>query len=215
MNWQIIDTKNRSGNEIMEIDSQLLQKGVQPTLHFYSWHCPTATYGYFVNPDMWLKPNLDLDLVKRPTGGGIIFHEFDFAFSIFIPSTESDFSTDILQNYLYVNQKVATFLEEFTGKKSELLIDNPKLDPPFCMARPTKYDILIEGKKAVGAAQRKTKRGFLHQGSISINKPDVSSYVKDQNVFHNMAQGCFLLEGDDLGKTRKQLREGLVAKFVC
>jgi len=39
------------------------------------------------------------------------------------------------------------------------------------MAKPTKYDVLLQGKKVAGAAQRKTKKGFLHQGSISLQLP--------------------------------------------
>ena len=47
------------------------------------------------------------------------------------------------------------------------------------MAKPTKYDVLWEGKKVAGAAQRKTKAGFLHQGSISLVMPpqDYLNYI--------------------------------------
>ncbi len=41
----------------------------------------------------------------------------------------------------------------------------------FCMAKPTKYDVMWEGRKVAGAAQRKTKKGFLHQGSIALVMP--------------------------------------------
>ena len=36
------------------------------------------------------------------------------------------------------------------------------------MAKPTKYDVMLQGKKVGGAAQRRTKLGFLHQGTISL-----------------------------------------------
>ena len=35
----------------------------------------------------------------------------------------------------------------------------------------SKYDVMLEGRKIAGAAQRKTKKGFLHQGSISLVLP--------------------------------------------
>ena len=36
----------------------------------------------------------------------------------------------------------------------------------LCFARPTGYDILVEGAKVAGGAQRATRDGLLHQGSI-------------------------------------------------
>ena len=41
----------------------------------------------------------------------------------------------------------------------------------FCMAKPTKYDLIWQGRKIAGAAQRKTRSGFLHQGTISLLMP--------------------------------------------
>jgi lipoate-protein ligase A len=44
----------------------------------------------------------------------------------------------------------------------------------FCMARPTQYDVVSGGLKIAGSAQRKTRRGYLHQGTISLAPPDVA-----------------------------------------
>jgi lipoate---protein ligase len=41
----------------------------------------------------------------------------------------------------------------------------------FCMAKPTKYDVMWDGRKVAGAAQRKTKKGYLHQGTIALVMP--------------------------------------------
>ena len=35
-----------------------------------------------------------------------------------------------------------------------------------CFARPVVYDVLVSGAKVAGAAQRRTRHGLLHQGSI-------------------------------------------------
>ncbi len=41
------------------------------------------------------------------------------------------------------------------------------------MAHPTKFDIMLDGRKVGGAAQRRTKHGLLHQGSICLtNVPE-------------------------------------------
>src|SRR2546423_1117404 len=35
-----------------------------------------------------------------------------------------------------------------------------------CFANPVRADVLLDGRKIAGAAQRRTTRGLLHQGSI-------------------------------------------------
>ena len=60
--------------------------------------------------------------------------------------------------------------------RGELLEESAIASSPstqhFCMATPTKYDLMIGSKKFAGAAQRKTRYGYLHQGTISLATPD-------------------------------------------
>jgi lipoate-protein ligase A len=118
-----------------------------------------------------------LTLARRPTGGGIVFHVWDFAFSVLIPAASPHFSSDTLANYQYVNGVVQRVVEEFLQKKEEMELiptDAASLDGScarFCMAKPTKYDLTVGSKKIAGAAQRKCKQGFLHQGTIALTLP--------------------------------------------
>lgn len=181
MNWNILDTGAASAIKNMEIDIELLKEAQpSPVLHLYDWERPSATYGYFIEPEKYLRPQAfeKMQLAQRPTGGGIIFHVYDFAFSIIIPSIHPAYSVNTLENYAYVNSIVIKTIEKFFGKMVEpkLLPQEPVAkDIPsrhFCMAKPTKYDVMIDGKKVGGAAQRRTKTAFLHQGTISLAIPD-------------------------------------------
>ena len=40
-----------------------------------------------------------------------------------------------------------------------------------CFQNPTKYDVLLNGVKIAGSAQRRTVHGLLHQGSIHFGGP--------------------------------------------
>ena len=40
------------------------------------------------------------------------------------------------------------------------------------MASPTKFDLMVDGRKLVGSAIRAKKNGFLYQGTISLYKPN-------------------------------------------
>lgn len=182
--WEILDTGSQSAEENMRLDAELLEKAdsfSRPVLHLYEWEGDCATHGYFTDPaqllDLDNAKNLALSLARRPTGGGIIFHIWDMAFSVLVPSHCPEFSTNTLENYAFVNNAVLAAVKEFLGNQPPLSLTPTDHSPwdhdcaHFCMAKPTKYDVMWEGKKIAGAAQRRTKKGFLHQGTIALVMP--------------------------------------------
>ncbi len=183
MHWKILHTKQAEASAIMQKDKNILESlhlEELPILHTYSFLGKAATYGHFLEPadffDLDAVSRSGLALAKRPTGGGVIFHLWDLAFSVFIPSTHPAFSQNTLENYATINRPILYAVEEFMQKSGLTLTpdDGEALGvgcSHFCMAKPTKYDVLFEGKKVAGAAQRKTRSGFLHQGSISLLMP--------------------------------------------
>src|SRR5262245_54132341 len=91
--WQIIESDRLSPAAIMAKDAQLLEQlngDSLPILHLYEWAVPCLTYGYFMDPaqhlDLSVLKQQGLEIARRPTGGGIIFHLTDLAFSILVPS---------------------------------------------------------------------------------------------------------------------------------
>ena len=182
--WEIIDTGVQSAEENMRFDAELLEKAEdfsRPILHLYEWAGESATYGYFIDPakllNLEMAQQFSLHLARRPTGGGIVFHIWDMAFSVLVPAHCPEFSTNTLENYAFVNNAVLASVKEFLNGNPPLFLtsdDFSSWDPNcshFCMAKPTKYDVMWEGRKVAGAAQRKTKKGFLHQGTIALVMP--------------------------------------------
>lgn len=200
----------------MEKDRQLLEElGDQPILHLYDWEGPSATFGHFIKPEehFHLGQMSDLRIARRATGGGIIFHTADFAFSLFVPAGHEGYSENTLENYAWVNRQIATLLEKFAGLKPELLPTQPRADEPcaenYCMAHPTKYDLIWKGKKVGGAAQRKTKRGYLHHGTIALGLPSeklLTSVLKSGTILSKlMREQTFPLLGESF--TTKELSD--------
>jgi lipoate-protein ligase A len=181
---QVLDTGIQSAEFNMHFDEKLLEELHSPTLHLYQWSRPSATFGYFIRPEKFLDLEKcaahGLDLARRPTGGGIVFHIWDLAFSFLLPSTHPAFSQNTLENYAFVNNVVLeTMREHFVLREPvELIAQNgPTLSPDcshFCMAKPTQYDVVHKGMKIAGAAQRKKRQGYLHQGTIALARPDFS-----------------------------------------
>ena len=186
VDWEIIDSGYQSAEENMRFDTELLEKAGSfscPILHFYEWTGDSATYGYFTDPSKFLNldqaQKLSLQLARRPTGGGIVFHCWDMAFSILVPAKCREFSFNTLENYAFVNNAVLSSVKEFLENQPPLSLTPNDLASwdshclHFCMAKPTKYDVMWEGKKIAGAAQRKTRHGFLHQGTLALLSPNI------------------------------------------
>jgi lipoate---protein ligase len=209
----------------MERDRQLLAEIDRPTLHLYEWEGECATYGHFIRPSdhLNLEQAGSLSLARRPTGGGILFHTCDLAFSVLVPEGFPLLSQNTLENYQWVNKWVLRAIEKFMGEKLNLLPTDPvPLDEAsghFCMAKPTIYDIMIGGLKVGGAAQRRTKKGLLHQGSIYLTRPAphmMDLLHADSRVAEAMGKHSHPLLGEsctphELEEARGALRELLVA----
>jgi lipoate---protein ligase len=189
--WEILDSGKASAEANMCLDKKLLSElgsRKKALLHFYDWETESATYGFFLNPKEHLNlegvKKRSLALARRPTGGGIVFHLWDLAFSVLVPASSPFFSSNTLDNYRFVNTAVLKAVGEFLNPAQPLTLtgdDEPALDRQcqrFCMAQPTKYDVLLSGRKIAGAAQRKTKEGFLHQGTIALVMPP-RDYLQD------------------------------------
>jgi len=232
--WKLLDTGVASAEENMRLDAQLLEdldpKGAA-LLHLYAWAQPSVTYGYFITPEKFLHMQRmqreGVFSAKRPTGGGIVFHVSDLAFSVLVPAQHSGFSENTLDNYRYVNEKVLKAVKNLLQENS---MDLLPIDPiatgesckSFCMAKPTIFDVMIQGKKIAGAAQRKRKQGFLHQGSISIALPDLSfleNVVRDPSTVEAMQLHTHTLlprgyAKQQLEEMRYQLRQHIQKVFL-
>jgi len=222
--WRTLYTEASPAEAIMQKDAQLLSqlKGeTSPILHLYDWEGPSATYGYFLKPETLLNleraQECGISLARRPTGGGVVFHLWDLAFSVQVPASHSAYSKNSLENYAFVNGAVLEAVKEFLNVKGELFLtgDDDLVEHPaeahFCMARPTKYDLILKGKKIAGAAQRQTRDGFLHQGTIALLMPDAlfleEILLPGKCIIEAMQQKTHALIGDasQIEEARKAL----------
>jgi lipoate-protein ligase A len=228
--WRVIESGFLSPEAIMAKDAALLAQ-LDPSgpslLHFYEWNVPCLTYGYFID----LACHIDLEALqqqgvqtaRRPTGGGIIFHLTDFAFSILIPASHPRLSLNTLENYAFINQKVAEAVVHFAVQflRPQLLVQESlclsKECHAFCMAKPTQYDLIIQGKKVGGAAQRRTKQGLLHQASLSLLFPPIELLYrvlnKKEEVLKAMKEQSYCLLPEQ--STAQELQEARGRLRTC
>lgn len=235
MKWDVLYSGKKAAQHHMDKDQQLLNEICitdQPILHFYEWDGPSATHGYFTDPSLYLDLEVsrqkDLNIARRPTGGGIVFHVTDLAFSVLIPASHPAYSTNTLENYAFINRHVAQAIVKY---KKELRTDFFQIEKKtshqacqhFCMANPTIYDVMVDGKKVGGAAQRRTRFGFLHQGTISLTMPQeefLKAVLKQGNEIldamkcHTYALIERIPTNQQLKDAREELQQLLIAEFT-
>ncbi|MFC2061185.1 biotin/lipoate A/B protein ligase family protein [Elusimicrobiota bacterium] len=191
--WRFIDTGSNSGTYNMALDQALLNRynpgSDLPVFRLYHWDPPAISLGRFqeagsvLDLKKCLKNNIPV--VRRLTGGGAIFHDHELTYSIIcsadtaalLPVKESygKLSSFLIHAYRELGYD-ACFANEIgnagmrLGKKSD-----------FCFAGREDYDILLDGKKIGGSAQKRTKYKIFQHGSIPMHLDPTghADYFKD------------------------------------
>ena len=137
----------------------------QPILRFYAWNEPAATFGYsqhFRDIASWtqLRP-----LIRRPTGGGLVPHDADWTYSLAFPPGHFWYELPAVESYRLVHQWIHAALTSL-GVPTQLAAVPSKPAPGRCFIGAEKHDLLRDGAKIAGAAQRRNRQGLLIQGSI-------------------------------------------------
>ncbi len=169
------DATPRSAAVNMAIDEALLETAKVPSIRFYRWNSPALSFGYFGKFADVANYAPRRDLVRRWTGGGIVFHGDDLTYSIVIPANDPAFSESSMLIYEKIHCALRSALLA-NGERAELapvagVVDAGAaiIDRGYsCFANPVRADVMVNGRKVAGAAQRRTRGGLLHQGSIQL-----------------------------------------------
>lgn len=158
------DAIPRGGEEQMALDEALLETCDRPLLRVYLWNGPAVTFGYSQSLAGVREAFPGLPLIRRWTGGGIVEHGCDWTFSLIVPIGEPFAAVRPAESYRRIHEVVARAL----GRDAFLQGEAPGLAPAgACFVQPVRDDVLaLNGRKICGGAQRRTRRGFLHQGSV-------------------------------------------------
>jgi lipoate-protein ligase A len=167
------DVARRSAAMNMAIDEALLESAAAPSIRFYRWESPALSFGYFGKYADVAEYAGQRALMRRWTGGGTVFHGDDLTYSIIIPAHEVAFSESSTSIYGAIHAALRNALVA-NGERAELAPTASIFDAGAaiidrgynCFANPVRADVMLNGRKVAGAAQRRTRRGLLQQGSI-------------------------------------------------
>ena len=146
--------------------------GPPATLRFYGWKPAAISIGYFQKiEDLFLQRHKrqKLIIVRRLTGGGAILHRSEITYSLACSTHEFPTFGDIIKTQQFVHEAIILGLQN-CGINAELeRKQTKKPDPYFCFVTPSKDDIIENGQKIVGSAQRRRNRAFFQHGSILMD----------------------------------------------
>ena len=170
--WYLLESGANAAALNMALDEALLDLAPrlgQPILRFYGWTETVASFGYFQKFAEIARATSLRPLVRRPTGGGLVPHAADWTYSLVFPPLHPWYTLKAVQSYQRLHEWLRDSFARM-GAQTELSPGTLKEFPGQCFVGSEKFDLLRQGQKIAGAAQRRTRTGLLIQGSIQPGK---------------------------------------------
>lgn len=146
----------------------------QPVLRFYGWNPATLSLGYAQSyhkeVDEEACRSEGVDIVRRPTGGRAVLHEYELTYSVIAPETNPNVAGTVVQSYLKISQALLKGLRTL-GVEAEMVASGGTKQErsAVCFEAPSWYELVVEGRKLVGSAQLRKEGVLLQHGSILLH----------------------------------------------
>jgi lipoate-protein ligase A len=128
-----------------------------PVLRFYGWKPPAVSVGYFQGleeeVDLEACARYGVDVVRRISGGGAVFHDQEITYSLIMPVSHVLAGTGILESYRTLCSGITSALSRL-GIAAEFVPIN---------------DILAGGRKVSGNAQTRRQGCVLQHGTVLLD----------------------------------------------
>src|ERR1051325_1084389 len=175
MSWTLLLDRPRPGWENMSIDAALLDLAAgegAAFLRLYRWEPHCLSFGRHEPAlrryDVERIRSLELDCVRRPTGGRAVWHARELTYAVAAPLAAFG---GLRQAYGAIHGLLAAALR--------LLGARPELAPPTthhplpttpgpCFAAPVGGEVTVAGRKVSGSAQLRHGDAFLQHGSLLL-----------------------------------------------
>jgi lipoate-protein ligase A len=169
------------------------------TVRLYQWDPASITIGCMQDAghelDFIAMKKNGIAWIRRPTGGRAVLHEADTTYSCIFSSSIPEMGKSIMETYgiisqclikglglLNINCTTCDTLDALRGAKGETKLP--------CFLAPNRNEIMVNGKKLVGSAQKRGAGAVLQHGSIPLTDayrtlPDYLSLSDDRRKIQN------------------------------
>ncbi len=175
--WRSIPEQRLSGPMTMALDEIAAKTAVEDgvrTVRVYTWDPATLSLGYGQDPDSvdWeYCDQAGIDVTRRQTGGGGIYHDTDgdISYSIVLPAEEVP--GDLMETYELLCEPIFDAFERMGVCAAFADREYPEIHRPACYLRAIDpaHDILVDGQKISGNAQYRQRNAVIQHGSLSFD----------------------------------------------
>ncbi|XVH30505.1 lipoate--protein ligase family protein [Haloferacaceae archaeon DSL9] len=175
--WRLIREETRSGPMNMALDeiaAETAADGGPRTVRVYQWLPSCLSLGYHQDPttvDWGACERSGIDVTRRQTGGGGIYHDEygDISYSITAPADE--LPSKLMDCYRLLCTPVLDAFERMGVHADFVDEEYPELHRPACYLRALHpaHDIVAGGRKISGNAQYRRRDAVIQHGSITYS----------------------------------------------
>ena len=146
------------------------------TVRVYRWEPATLSLGYRTDPEVvdWAFCEREgIDVVRRPTGGGAIYHDTDGDVSYSVIAPTEELPDDLMATYELLCEPLLTACERL-GVPARFADDPlPALYEPACYLRAVDpaHDVVVGDRKLSGNAQYRRRESVVQHGSLTYRTP--------------------------------------------
>ena len=169
-----IPFKINNGIQNMQIDSDLLDNAIkkqqtEPIFRLYGWSPACVSLGRNQKSDFVdneLLKSLNIDCVRRLTGGRALLHDNEITYSYVCPVTALKNGQNVVESYKEISQ---ILIDAFKQIGIELDFGGTRKiqgHKDYCMLVSTGADLCWHGRKLIGSAQFRKEGYILQHGSI-------------------------------------------------
>jgi lipoate-protein ligase A len=167
---RVLPFATADGATNMAADEALLESAATgvASLRFYTWTEPTLSLGYFQPADA-RAATPGVPWVRRSTGGAAILHHHELTYALALPPGAEWHAGEswVCRVHHLLRDELA---DAGLAAKAVVCGEEQKLGEVLCFLDQTAGDLLIDGSKVAGSAQRKWKGALLQHGSILLRR---------------------------------------------
>jgi lipoate-protein ligase A len=213
MTWRLLPEGTFDGYTNMAIDEAIQERvadGADPVVRFYRWQPSTVSIGYFQRMreevDVDTCEELGVDYLRRRTGGGAVYHDYEGELTYSIIAPEERFPSDVTESY----REICGWLID--------AFERLGIDATFAPIN----DVEVDGRKISGNAQTRRDGVLLQHGTVLYDLDPERMFsalqVDAEKISDKMIEGardrvCTVRSASDA--TREDLRAALIESFVA
>ncbi len=179
--WYFLDTGENNGAWNMALDEALCQEAEKDpeflVIRLYGWKPWCVSIGYSQKADHEVNfaalRESGFDFVRRATGGRAVLHANELTYSVIANPACKRIGFDLHETYVIIGNAILAGLSEagFAGislARSKMHESGAKVSAHPCFSSTARSEIVWNGRKLVGSAQKRTYGAVLQHGSIPL-----------------------------------------------